>query len=174
MSRNHHGRASRAVFAALALTLAGCGGSSAVGPGTTSAPGTTASTSGSATPTGSAAAAAAVAAVKTAWVTFFAGTTSAATKISLLENGQQFTQVIDAQAGSALAKGTTAKVIQVTQTSPSTADVNYTILINGQPALQNQLGRAVLVNGEWKVGANSFCALLALEGTKVAACPATG
>jgi hypothetical protein len=113
-------------------------------------------------------------AVTQAWTTFFSGSTPAARKVLLLENGQQFVKVINAQAGSKLAKSTTAEVGQIILTSSTTAAVHYSILLGGQPALQNQLGQAVLVGGSWKVGMSSFCALLLLEGSKVPACAAAG
>jgi hypothetical protein len=146
----------------LVALVAGCSSSSGGG--------TSPSTSGSA-PSGSGST---TAAVSKTWVTFFAGTTPAAAKILLLQNGQQFSAVIQAQATSPLAKSAGAKVTSVTQTSPTTAQVHYSILLGGQPALQNQVGVAVLVGGTWRVGVSSFCALLSLEGSKVPACPATG
>jgi hypothetical protein len=114
------------------------------------------------------------AAVTTSWVRFFAGTTGAAAKIALLQNGPAFAAVIDAQAGSPLAQGVMAKVASVTPTSPTTATVHYSLLIAGQSVLSGQTGQAVLVDGTWKVGVSSFCALLKLEGSKVPACPTAG
>ena len=106
------------------------------------------------------------------WVTFFAGTTPPKEKVALLQNGQSFAAVIKAQAaGNPMAGTAAAKVLKVTLTSPTKATVRYTITIGGQPALSNQTGQAVLQGGTWKVGDNSFCALLALEQTKTPACP---
>ncbi|HYZ53605.1 MAG TPA: hypothetical protein VE733_08920 [Streptosporangiaceae bacterium] len=48
-------------------------------------------------------------------------------------------------------------------TSPTQAKVIYSVLLGGTPALKNQPGVAVLQNGTWKVGDQSFCALLTLE-----------
>jgi hypothetical protein len=111
------------------------------------------------------------AAITTAWQTFFAGTTPAATKITLLQNGQQFATVIQAQAGSPLAKATQAKVTAVSVTSPTTADVTYSIVQGGQVALPDQKGQAVLEGGVWKVSAPSFQALLKLEQGQAGASP---
>jgi hypothetical protein len=105
------------------------------------------------------------------WKTFFAGTTSSARKIALLQNGKSFTQVIDGQAGSAMAKSVTAKVSKVTLVSPSKATVLYSLELGGEPALSNVSGEAILQDRVWKVGDQSFCALLALEEVKVPACP---
>lgn len=104
------------------------------------------------------------AAVRQAWQTFFAGTTSASQKVQLLQNGQQFAKVIQAQAGLPMAQGTQATVSKVTVTSPTTADVIYSISIGGQVALAHQKGQAVKQGGMWKVGDKSFQALLSMEG----------
>jgi hypothetical protein len=138
------------VLGALAAVAAACGSSSA---SPTSSPTPTTSPSVSAT-----------VAIKADWVKFFAGTTPAAEKIPLLENGQQFAQTIQAQAQSPLAKSTSAKVSSVKVTSPTAATVKYSILLGTQVALADQTGQAVLQNGVWKVSAASFQALLALEG----------
>lgn len=144
------GGAIAAFFLLVATVAAACGSSSAA---TTSSP----------TPSASSTAADA-AAVRANWEKFFAGTTPAAEKIALLENGQQFAQTIQAQAQSPLAKSTATKVSSVKITSPTTATVKYSILLNKQVALADQTGQAVLQGGTWKVSAQSFQALLALEG----------
>lgn len=102
--------------------------------------------------------------IQTNWAAFFNGQTSAQGKINLLQNGQDYAQVIEAQAQSATAKATTAKVSSVSL-SGNSATVTYTIDIAGQPALSNQKGQAVNVNGSWKVGDGAFCGLLQLSGT---------
>ena len=50
------------------------------------------------------------------------------------------------------------------------ARVIFTITLAGQPALKNQVGTAVRVNGVWKVSAKSFCALLSLQGAAPPVC----
>jgi predicted enzyme related to lactoylglutathione lyase len=100
------GRAALAAcLLALPVLVAACGSSSTAASASPS-PAPAASTSGSPT-----------AAITSAWQTFFSGATPAATKITLLQNGQQFATVIQAQAGSPLAKATQAKVTAVTVTS---------------------------------------------------------
>jgi hypothetical protein len=137
---------------AVAATAAACGSSMGSG-GTSSSPSTSAS------PVSSAAGM-----VKADWQEFFLGTTPAARKIALLQNGRQFAPTIQAQAASTLAKSTQAKVTAVHRTSATTAAVTYSILLAGQVALADQMGQAVLQGGTWKVSAASFSALLALEG----------
>ena len=140
---------------ALPLVLAACGSkSTAITP--------TPSASTSVSPS---------AAITSDWVKFFAGTTPAATKITLLQNGQQFATTIQAQASSPIAKGTQATVTTVTVTSPTTATVTYSIVEGGQVALPNQKGQAVLEGGVWKVSAPSFQALLKLEQGQASSSP---
>jgi hypothetical protein len=159
LTRTWTGRAALAAcLLALPVLLAACGSKSTA----TTSPSPTPSTSMSASPT---------ATITSAWQTFFSGTTPAASKITLLQNGQQFATVIQAQAGSPLAKATQAKVTAVTVTSPTTADVTYSIVQGGQVALPNQQGQAVLVSGVWKVSAPSFQALLKLEQGQASASP---
>ncbi|MCU1492685.1 MAG: hypothetical protein JWO62_449 [Acidimicrobiaceae bacterium] len=109
--------------------------------------------------------------IKADWIAFFAGSTPARRKIALLQNGASFARIIDGQASSPLAKSVAATVSKVTLTSPTRATVRYSLTLGGQPALTNQSGVSVLQGGTWKVGAKSFCALLALEQVKAAACP---
>lgn len=100
------------------------------------------------------------------WQAFFSGKTSAKRKIQLVQDGNAFAQVIKQQAGSTMAQSVAAKVAKVVLNKSMTqAVVTYTITLGGSPALVNQKGTAVLQGGTWKVGAQSFCALLALEGS---------
>ena len=108
--------------------------------------------------------------IKTDWVTFFTGSTPAKQKIALLQNGKTFAGVIDSQASSPISKSVTATVASVTLTSKTKAKVKYSLDLGGMPALSNQTGIAVLQGGTWKVGDQSFCALLALEQTKAPGC----
>lgn len=137
-----------AVTAAAALVAGGCGGSSA--PANPKA--------------------AAVAQITANWQKFFNGGTPAATKVSLVTNGQAFASIINAQAASALAKSTSAKVTAVKLSGLTAAAVTYNILLAGKPALPDQHGIALLQGGVWKVAASSFCSLLGLEGQNPPAC----
>lgn len=105
------------------------------------------------------------------WVTFFSGQTPAAQKEALLQNGSQFSQVIEAQAKTPTAKATTASVSDITLNGTGQATVTYTIDINKQPALKNQKGHAILTNGTWKVSDAAFCGLLQLSGNVPPNCP---
>jgi hypothetical protein len=106
------------------------------------------------------------------WEAFFDGKTSAAKKISLLQNGSTFAAIINAQAGSGLASSAAAKVTAVVVKSATSATVSYDVTLSGATALPNQTGTSVYQGGIWKVGDVSFCQLLKLEngGTAPSVC----
>ena len=145
---------------ATATLLVGCGGGKSKQQATLPTTPTTATL----TP------AASINQIRQNWAEFFDGSTSSAERVRLLENGQKFASVIDALGSSPLAKQVKTKVGRVKLTSPTTASVTYTILLSGNPVLQNVPGQAVLVDGMWKVGAASVCKLAKLEGATPAAC----
>jgi len=173
--------AAPALGLALAATLAACsssGSSSTASPSSappSSSVASSAAASGTSPSAGSTAGTAsgdAKAQITSNWEAFFDGKTGAAKKISLLENGQKFASVINAQAGSGLAASAGAKVKTVTVNSPTQATVNYDITLSGATALPNQTGTAVYQDGMWKVGDVSFCQLLKIEngGTAPSVC----
>lgn len=152
------------VLAAVAAVTA-CSSSGSAKPGgsasTSAAPTTAAPTTAS--PSSGGAASAAVTQIKTNWVTFFNPKTPVTQRVNLLQNGSAFASIIKAQAGSPLASSATSTVSAVTVESSTHAKVTYSILVGGSPALKNQPGVAVVQDGIWKVGDQSFCALLTLE-----------
>ena len=166
---------------ALAATMAACSSSSS--SPASAEPSSAASASSAPVPSapasspassssGAAASGNAKAQITANWEAFFNGQTSAAKKISLLENGQKFATVIKAQAGSGLASSAGAKVTAVVVNSATKATVAYDITLGGATALANQTGTAVYQDGTWKVGDVSFCQLLKLEnaGTSPSVC----
>lgn len=108
--------------------------------------------------------------IRQSWQEFFSGSTSASQKVKLLQHGQRYASVIRTETKSPLAKKTAAKVKSITMQGPSRASVVYSITLAGKPALKNQTGQAVKTNGVWKVGDQSFCALLGLQGAPPAGC----
>jgi hypothetical protein len=106
----------------------------------------------------------AITALRADWQRFFSGASSAKVKIALLENGNRYAKTIAAQVTNPLAKSLAAKVSSVKLSSAGTASVTYSLLLGKQVLLADQTGRAVLQKGIWKVSAQSFQALLALEG----------
>ncbi len=158
-------------LAALTVTLAACGGGSPTSAGSSSPAGTSspaATSPASSSPaasagTSSSASAATIAAITANWEAFFSAKTPDSKRVTLLQDGPTFASVIRSQSGSSLASLATAKVTNVTVTSPTQATVKYEILVSGTPELKNQTGTAVLQNGTWKVGVASFCGLLIIE-----------
>jgi hypothetical protein len=127
---------------------AACGGSKHAATTTTGAP----------TP------AAQKAEIKRVWERFFAGTTSASEKETLLQNGSRLSGALEAAAKSPFAKQSGARVSSVSLLGPAKAKVVYAILLSGKPVLSNRRGTAVKEDGTWKVGVASFCQLLTLQG----------
>jgi len=174
--------AAPALGVALAATMAACSSSStstataqpssAVSSATSASSPSAVASSPASSSSGAAASGNAKAQITANWEAFFNGQTSAAKKISLLENGQKFATVIKAQAGSGLASSAGAKVTAVVVNSATKATVAYDITLGGTTALGNQTGTAIYQGGVWKVGDVSFCQLLKLEnaGTSPSVC----
>ena len=173
--------AAPALGLALAATMAACSSSntsataaspSSAAPASSAASSPAAGGSATAGSSGQAASGDAKAQITANWEAFFDGKTPAAKKISLLENGQKFASIINAQAGSGIATSAGAKVTSVVVDSSAQAAVKYDITLNGATALANQTGTAVYQDGMWKVGDVSFCQLLKLEngGTAPSVC----
>jgi hypothetical protein len=158
---------------AVAAFVTACGSSGPSAPSSTPP----SSSSPAATPTSSSpATGSAQAQIKSNWTTFFAASTPVATRVKLLEDGSEFQSILKSQSGHGLASTASAKVLSVGMVSSSQALVKYDILIGGATALADQNGDAVLQSGTWKVGVQSFCGLLKLEGLKSlpAACSSSG
>jgi hypothetical protein len=164
-----------ALGVALAVTVAACSSSSstsATSSGSSSAAASSPAATGSSAPasssSGTAGSSAAVATITANWEAFFDGKTSAAKKISLLQNGSTFAAIITAQAGSGLASSAGAKVTAVVVNTATSATVSYDITLSGATALSGQTGTSVYQGGIWKVGDVSFCQLLKLENSGTA------
>jgi len=112
-----------------------------------------------------------------AYTDFFNGAnTDLEAKLALLDNPDKYRALYtkfatDPTTGGQL-KGTTATVTAITINPDNTADVTYTLNLNGTPALADQIGKAVLVNGAWKVSGTTFCDLAALGDPSVTQDPA--
>jgi hypothetical protein len=96
------------------------------------------------------------------WERFFLPTTALADRVALLENGPALRQALEFRATDPLQQQASAKVKNIDQTAPNRATVTYDVLLNGAVALTDAQGTAVLQDGVWKVGAESFCALISL------------
>jgi hypothetical protein len=155
---------------ALGLSACGAGVQGSAGSGASATPTTEPSASASATPN-----TAATRGITGAFVRFFDGNTPVDTRVDLLQNGQQYAQLLQAESRLPAAKNTSAQVSDV-RVNGQQATVTYSVLINGNTVLQNQTGTAVLVDGQWKVGDQTFCHLLSVQGLPNQQCsvPASG
>ena len=143
--------------------LAACsGGSSKPTASTSNAPTTAASES--ATPSGPSDTTAATAQIKANWHTFFAYSTPRAQQVALLQDGANMTAAIAkaAQEQQQTHIKQAAVVTGVTFSGPTTATVTYQLLNGKQVLLPAASGLAVLENGTWKVGKQTFCTLVTL------------
>jgi hypothetical protein len=134
-------------------------GSSASASAPASAPSSAASAPSSAPPA-SGGSAAAVAEITKNWNTFFNTSTPNSKRVTLLENGSQFSSAISAFADSPLASAVTSKVDSVTVTSATKAKVKYDLAAMGATVASGASGSSVLQDGTWKVGDDVFCGLL--------------
>jgi purine-cytosine permease-like protein len=165
---------------ALMLTVAACSSSSSSGTSasasSSSAPAASSPAASSAAPS-SGSSSAAVAQITANWEKFFASSTPASEKATLLQNGSTFEPVINALVSFPLASGLGAKVTSVTLNSATKATVKYNLTANGQALFtQDQTGTAVLQGGTWKVGDASLCGLFKLipGGSVPSACNSVG
>ncbi|MEV4241713.1 MULTISPECIES: hypothetical protein [Nocardia] len=159
-------------------TIATWCGIAAITVATATACGSTDKTSGTTTTTAAAASMSSTAAqadsattnaVTHAFVAFFDTKTPVDQRVALVENGTTFAPVLTAQADNP-ATQTTATVSAVQAGDAAHATVTYTLLMGGNPVLPDQSGQAVQENGQWKVAATTFCALVELQGGPVPGC----
>jgi hypothetical protein len=134
---------------------------------TTSAPAT-----GAPTADGPADRAAAEREIKQNWQKFFDPGTPTEDKQAVLENGDRMGPVLQAFSGDERGGQVGAEVTKVVFTSPTAADVTYTLTLRGATALPDASGTAVEQDGTWKVSVSTLCALVQLSGN--ASQPAAG
>jgi hypothetical protein len=76
---------------------------------------------------------------------------------------------VQQQAGD-LAASTSARVDSISQTSPTTADVVFSVLVGDSVALDHIQGDAVRTDDQWLVSAATFCTLATTLAPDVAGC----
>jgi hypothetical protein len=108
--------------------------------------------------------------IKDSYVTFFAANTAMSTRAALLQNGSQFSQAMQGEFSQLANEKPSVTLNSVNVTNPSTASVNYTVDLNGQPVLKDQNGSAVKVNGKWLVSDLTLCQLLGMAGQSPSIC----
>ncbi|MGW5384391.1 hypothetical protein [Nocardia sp. NPDC003963] len=160
--RSSRTRRTAALIGLLALTATaaiGCGDSGDETTAATSAPAATSSAAPAA------ASPATEKEITDAFVTFFDGTSPAATRAGLVEKGDAFEPMLAGMAADPRASGTSVTVSAVQLVDDKTADVTYTLLLGGNPVLPDQSGQAIKEGDTWKVAAMTFCSLLAVQGS---------
>ncbi|MFD5519409.1 hypothetical protein [Streptomyces sp. NPDC127066] len=98
------------------------------------------------------------------WEKFFDPAVSAKEKQAVLENGDRMAPLLQGFNGDQRGRQVKASVEKIEFTSPTEADVTYTLTLNGATALPNASGTAVEQNGTWKVSVKTLCALVQLSG----------
>jgi hypothetical protein len=102
--------------------------------------------------------------------------------LTLLENGEAFESDVAGMRESAAAAGSIGVDVhsvtpledadcEAAGTIAPCAEVNFDLVVAGDPAVPDQTGYAVLEDDTWKVSASTFCALTALGSGTPEACP---
>jgi hypothetical protein len=104
---------------------------------------------------------------------FFATKTTPATAARVLQHGAVFKATLAAQDKNPLGQNLTATVSAVVLQSANVANVSFSLLSGGKVLLPDTPGTAVKENGTWTVAAETFCALLKLQGAAPKACDDT-
>lgn len=114
----------------------------------------------------------ALAAVTTVYEAAYSGGGDAEKALLNVEDGS--TQEVRAAQQAAGARSTqyrgrvTGKVTEVKLLNDHEAAVRFNFILDGnQPLVTGQIGRAVLVDGEWKVARSAYCQVLATSGSGV-------
>ena len=160
----------RLVLATLvvALIASGCGGDDDDGGGDDA--GTTTTTAPEST-TSSVDEAAATEEITTNWEAFFDNTKPLSERVTYLEDGEELQPLVEQQAQvlGEQASQATAQVDNVTLNDDGTANVEFQVLLSGNPVLPST-GTAVFVDGRWLVSKTTLCDLISLAGTTPEEC----
>ncbi|WP_432094958.1 hypothetical protein [Streptomyces sp. bgisy100] len=103
------------------------------------------------------------------WEKFFDPATSVDEKAKLLQNGEDLRPLLQAFSGDQRGRQVAAQVTKVTFTSPTAADVTYSLTLQGRTALPNASGSSVEQGQVWKVSVKTLCALVSMSGNDVKA-----
>ncbi|WP_420032880.1 hypothetical protein ACN2WE_09315 [Streptomyces sp. cg28] len=155
--------AALAAVLSLGPALVACGGSGGSDGGSTKTP-TTQRPTVTATATAPADPAAAEREIKANWKKFFSPDVPLDQKTELLENGSVMQKVLEKFNGDRRGGQVQAEVTKVAFTSPTSADVTYSLTIKGATVLPNAKGVSVEQDGVWKVSVRTLCALVRLSG----------
>ena len=105
------------------------------------------------------------------WVSFFNNQLPLDERVTYLEDGEELQPLVEQQAQilGEQASQATAQVDNVTLNDDGTANVEFQILLSGQPVLPST-GTAVLVDDKWLVSKTTLCDLITLAGTTPPEC----
>ncbi|WP_221361428.1 hypothetical protein [Streptomyces beigongshangae] len=98
------------------------------------------------------------------WKKFFDPAVPMGDKPALLENGDAMGQVLESFSGDERGGQVEAEVGEVAFTSPTGADVTYTLTLKGATVMPDAAGTAVEQDGTWKVSVKTLCGLVGLSG----------
>ncbi|GAA2310367.1 hypothetical protein GCM10010431_33080 [Streptomyces kunmingensis] len=115
-------------------------------------------------PTGPANEAAAKKEIKANWKKFFDPDVSLKEKQDVLENGSRMRPVLDSFDGDERGGQVEANIDTIVFTSPTAADVTYSLTLKGATMLPGAKGTSVEHDGTWKVSVKTLCALVKLSG----------
>ncbi|WP_328668005.1 hypothetical protein [Streptomyces sp. NBC_00328] len=163
LRRGNAGGVAVAAVLALAAALTACSDDSGSGGSASPTPPAEQST-GVPSATAPADPAAAQQEIRQNWEKFFDPAVSAKEKQAVLQNGDQMAPLLQGFNGDQRGQQVKADVEKIEFTSPTEADVTYTLTLNGATALPNASGTAVEQNGTWKVSVKTLCALVQLSG----------
>ncbi len=104
--------------------------------------------------------------IKENWKKFFDPAVSLKDKQAVLENGDKMAQVLQSFSGDERGGQVQATVNKVAFTSPTEADVTYTMTLQGATVMPNAAGTAVEQDGTWKVSVKTLCGLVGLSGNE--------
>ncbi|MFI0240701.1 hypothetical protein [Streptomyces sp. NPDC016845] len=174
MSRARPGRrrgAALALAAALALgpAMTACSDDSGGGesdPPTPSSQGPASKEPSAEVPTRSAPADAAAARkeIRENWQKFFDPAVAQEEKEQALEDGAKMRPVLRSFNGDSRGGQVEAKVTTIRFTSPTGAEVTYSLALKGATVLPGAKGTSVEQDGTWKVSVRTLCALVQLSG----------
>jgi uncharacterized membrane protein YeiB len=108
--------------------------------------------------------------IETNWKEFFAASTTLQGRENLLQNGSEFSQLIQGEFTELASQASSAIIASISFTNKTSANVEYTVDLNGQPVLSNEKGEALLTGSSWKVSDSTLCYLIGLSGSKPAVC----
>ncbi|MFF4353915.1 hypothetical protein [Streptomyces sp. NPDC001530] len=162
---NGRGVAAAAVLV-LAAALTACSDDSGGGSTAPPTPSVEQSASAQPSPTAPSDPAATEKEIKQNWEKFFDPAVAQKDKQSVLENGDQMAKVLESFNGDQRGQQVQAKVEKVEFTSPTDANVTYSLTLKGATALPGASGTAVEQDGTWKVSVKTLCALVQLSGNE--------